>query len=76
MAGVQSFLMYSVNEGIRGLSLDPSDNSEVLMPVTGTTFAMGMDYHAGMFLGHFNEEKISDALLKLDKQDARTSHEN
>lgn len=51
MAGVQSFLMYSVNEGIRGLSLDPSDNSEVLMPVTGTTFAVGMDYHAGMFLG-------------------------
>lgn len=48
LTGVQSFLMYSVNEGIRGLSLDPSDNAEVLMPVTGTTFAMGLDYHAGM----------------------------
>ncbi|XP_016379393.1 low-density lipoprotein receptor-related protein 1B-like, partial [Sinocyclocheilus rhinocerous] len=45
--GLQSFLMYSVNEGIRGLSLDPSDNSEVLMPLTGTLFAVGLDYHAG-----------------------------
>nr|XP_055074200.1 low-density lipoprotein receptor-related protein 1B-like isoform X3 [Misgurnus anguillicaudatus] len=44
--GVQSFVMYSVNEGIRGLSLDPNDNSEVLMPVTGTSFAVGLDYHA------------------------------
>lgn len=39
--------MYSVNEGIRGVSLDPSDNSEVLMPLTGTLFAVGLDYHAG-----------------------------
>uniref|UniRef100_A0A672NBG1 Low-density lipoprotein receptor-related protein 1B-like n=1 Tax=Sinocyclocheilus grahami TaxID=75366 RepID=A0A672NBG1_SINGR len=45
--GLQSFLMYSINEGIRGLSLDPSDNSEVLMPLTGTLFAVGLDYHAG-----------------------------
>uniref|UniRef100_A0A671S9X1 Low density lipoprotein receptor-related protein 1Ba n=1 Tax=Sinocyclocheilus anshuiensis TaxID=1608454 RepID=A0A671S9X1_9TELE len=45
--GLQSFLMYSVNEGIRGLSLDPSDNSEVLMPLTGTLFTVGLDYHAG-----------------------------
>uniref|UniRef100_A0A8C2AJR3 Low density lipoprotein receptor-related protein 1Ba n=1 Tax=Cyprinus carpio TaxID=7962 RepID=A0A8C2AJR3_CYPCA len=44
--GLQSFLMYSINEGIRGVSLDPSDNSEVLMPLTGTLFAVGLDYHA------------------------------
>ncbi|XP_021325253.1 low-density lipoprotein receptor-related protein 1B isoform X1 [Danio rerio] len=44
--GLQSFLMYSVNEGIRGLSLDPSDNSEVLTPLSGTLFAVGLDYHA------------------------------
>ncbi len=47
LLGLQSFLMYSVNEGIRGLSLDPSDNSEVLMLLTGTLFAVGLDYHAG-----------------------------
>ncbi|XP_076159537.1 low-density lipoprotein receptor-related protein 1B-like [Alosa pseudoharengus] len=45
--GVGSFLLYSVHEGIRGLSLDPSDNSETLMPVTGTVFTVGLDFHAG-----------------------------
>uniref|UniRef100_A0A4W5QCD1 EGF-like domain-containing protein n=1 Tax=Hucho hucho TaxID=62062 RepID=A0A4W5QCD1_9TELE len=45
--GIGSFLMYSVHEGIRGISLDPSDNSEALMPVTGSMMAVGIDFHAG-----------------------------
>ncbi|XP_031438138.1 low-density lipoprotein receptor-related protein 1B isoform X1 [Clupea harengus] len=44
--GVGSFLMYSVHEGVRGVSLDPADSSETLMPVTGTLFAVGVDFHA------------------------------
>ena len=39
--------MYSVHEGVRGVSLDPADSSETLMPVTGTLFAVGVDFHAG-----------------------------
>ncbi|KAM9364417.1 LOW QUALITY PROTEIN: low-density lipoprotein receptor-related protein 1B-like [Pholidichthys leucotaenia] len=45
--GVDSFLMYSIHEGIRGITLDPNDNSEALMPITGTLFAVGVDFHAG-----------------------------
>uniref|UniRef100_A0A8C9TUU4 Low density lipoprotein receptor-related protein 1Ba n=1 Tax=Scleropages formosus TaxID=113540 RepID=A0A8C9TUU4_SCLFO len=45
--GIGSFLMYSVHEGIRGISLDPSDNTETLMPITGTMFPVGVDFHAG-----------------------------
>lgn len=47
--GVDSFLMYSIHEGIRGISLDPNDNTEALMPITGTLFAVGVDFHAGMY---------------------------
>lgn len=45
--GVDSFLMYSIHEGIRGIALEPNDNSEALMPITGTLFAVGVDFHAG-----------------------------
>ncbi|XP_037542041.1 low-density lipoprotein receptor-related protein 1B [Nematolebias whitei] len=45
--GVDSFLLYSIHEGIRGIALDPNDNSEALMPITGTLFAVGVDFHAG-----------------------------
>ncbi|KAI4806135.1 hypothetical protein KUCAC02_010715 [Chaenocephalus aceratus] len=45
--GVDSFLMYSIHEGIRGMALEPNDNSEALMPITGTLFAVGVDFHAG-----------------------------
>uniref|UniRef100_A0A8C8LYL0 EGF-like domain-containing protein n=1 Tax=Oncorhynchus tshawytscha TaxID=74940 RepID=A0A8C8LYL0_ONCTS len=45
--GIGSFLMYSFHEGIRGISLDPSDNSETLMPVTGSMMAVGIDFDAG-----------------------------
>uniref|UniRef100_A0A8C6WZR3 Low density lipoprotein receptor-related protein 1Bb n=1 Tax=Neogobius melanostomus TaxID=47308 RepID=A0A8C6WZR3_9GOBI len=44
--GVDSFLMYSIHEGIRGIALDPDDHSEALMPITGTLFAVGVDFHA------------------------------
>ncbi|XP_028847177.1 LOW QUALITY PROTEIN: low-density lipoprotein receptor-related protein 1B-like [Denticeps clupeoides] len=44
--GIGSFLMYSVHEGVRGISMDPSDNTEMLMPITGTLFAVGVDFHA------------------------------
>lgn len=42
-----SFLLYSVHEGIRGIPLDPSDQSDALVPVSGTSLAVGIDFHAG-----------------------------
>lgn len=47
MLGLSAFLMYSVHEGMRGISLDPTDHTETLMPITGTLFAVGVDFHAG-----------------------------
>ncbi|XP_062845365.1 low-density lipoprotein receptor-related protein 1B-like [Trichomycterus rosablanca] len=44
--GVESFLFYSSHDGIRGVSLDPGDNSDALIPVTGTLLAAGLDFHA------------------------------
>ncbi|CAH2224426.1 prolow-density lipo receptor-related 1 [Pelobates cultripes] len=44
--GVGSFLLYSVHEGIRGIPLDPMDKSDALVPVSGTSLAVGMDFHA------------------------------
>ncbi|XP_042609922.1 prolow-density lipoprotein receptor-related protein 1-like [Cyprinus carpio] len=45
--GVGSFLLYSVHEGIRGIPLDPADKSDALVPVSGTSLAVGIDFHAG-----------------------------
>lgn len=45
--GMGSFLLYSVHEGIRGIPLDPSDKSDALVPVSGTSLAVGIDFHAG-----------------------------
>ncbi|XP_030628050.1 low-density lipoprotein receptor-related protein 1B [Chanos chanos] len=45
--GVASFLMYSVHEGIRGVSLEPNEVSDAIMPVMGTVLAVGVDFHAG-----------------------------
>lgn len=45
--GIESFLMYSVHEGIRGVPLDPNDKTDALMPISGTSFAVGIDFHAG-----------------------------
>lgn len=42
-----SFLLYSVHEGIRGIPLDPADKSDALVPVSGTSLAVGIDFHAG-----------------------------
>lgn len=47
VVGVGSFLLYSVHEGIRGIPLDPSDKSDALVPVSGTSLAVGIDFHAG-----------------------------
>uniref|UniRef100_A0A4W5QI25 LDL receptor related protein 1 n=1 Tax=Hucho hucho TaxID=62062 RepID=A0A4W5QI25_9TELE len=44
--GVGSFLLYSVHEGIRGIPLDPSDKSDALVPVSGTSLTVGIDFHA------------------------------
>ncbi|KAL0151233.1 hypothetical protein M9458_053424, partial [Cirrhinus mrigala] len=43
---VGSFLLYSVHEGIRGIPLDPADKSDALVPVSGTSLAVGIDFHA------------------------------
>ncbi|KAG9261064.1 low-density lipoprotein receptor-related protein 1B-like [Astyanax mexicanus] len=45
--GVGSFLLYSTHEGIRGIALEPGDNSDALTPMSGTLSAAGLDYHAG-----------------------------
>ncbi|MEQ2167775.1 hypothetical protein GOODEAATRI_007426, partial [Goodea atripinnis] len=45
--GMGSFLLYSVHEGIRGIPLDPTDKSDALVPVSGTSLAVGIDFHAG-----------------------------
>lgn len=42
-----SFLLYSVHEGIRGIPLDPNDKSDALVPVSGTSWLFGIDFHAG-----------------------------
>lgn len=42
--------MYSVHEGIRGIPLEPSDKTDALMPISGTSFAVGIDFHAGKWL--------------------------
>lgn len=47
ITGLSSFLMYSFHEGIRGIALDPGDHGETLMPISGTLFAVGVDFHAG-----------------------------
>ncbi|XP_076861463.1 low-density lipoprotein receptor-related protein 1-like isoform X3 [Brachyhypopomus gauderio] len=44
--GVGSFLLYSVHEGIRGIPLDPADKSDALVPVSGSSLAVGIDFHA------------------------------
>ncbi|KAL6038899.1 hypothetical protein STEG23_007727, partial [Scotinomys teguina] len=44
--GIESFLMYSVHEGIRGIPLEPNDKMDALMPISGTAFAVGIDFHA------------------------------
>lgn len=49
LVGIESFLMYSVHEGIRGIPLDPNDKMDALMPISGTSFAVGIDFHAGKY---------------------------
>ncbi|XP_062904698.1 low-density lipoprotein receptor-related protein 1-like isoform X1 [Mobula hypostoma] len=45
-AGLDSFLMYSVHEEIRGISLEPNDRSDALLPISGTSLTVGIDFHA------------------------------
>ncbi|XP_047676249.1 low-density lipoprotein receptor-related protein 1B-like isoform X1 [Tachysurus fulvidraco] len=45
--GVDAFLMYSSQDGIRGVSLDPTDHSDTLIPISGTLLAARLDFHAG-----------------------------
>ncbi|GAA6067628.1 low-density lipoprotein receptor-related protein 1B-like isoform X1, partial [Tachysurus ichikawai] len=44
--GVDAFLMYSSQDGIRGVSLDPTDHSDTLIPISGPLIAAGLDFHA------------------------------
>lgn len=63
-AGVGSFLLYSVHEGIRGIPLDPSDKSDALVPVSGTSLAVGIDFHAGKTT-HFVSKDKQSLLMKV-----------
>uniref|UniRef100_A0A4W3IBD4 LDL receptor related protein 1B n=1 Tax=Callorhinchus milii TaxID=7868 RepID=A0A4W3IBD4_CALMI len=44
--GFGSFLMYSVHEEIRGISLEPNDKSDALLPISGTSLTVGIDFYA------------------------------
>lgn len=59
VSGVGSFLLYSVHEGIRGIPLDPNDKSDALVPVSGTSLAVGIDFHAGEWFGRRREWDIT-----------------
>ncbi|KAF5890991.1 low-density lipoprotein receptor-related protein 1B-like, partial [Clarias magur] len=62
--GVESFLIYSSSDGIRGVSLDPGDHSDTLIPVSGTQLAAGLDFHAGndtLYWTDLGSNKISRA---------------
>ena len=54
--------MYSIHEGIRGIALEANDNTEALMPITGTLFAVGVDFHAG---------KMAERRRGVEKKDWR-----
>ena len=54
-----SFLLYSVHEGIRGIPLDPNDKSDALVPVSGTSLAVGIDFHAGELFGSRREWDVT-----------------
>lgn len=58
-----------MHEGIRGIPLDPSDKSDALVPVSGTSLAVGIDFHAGKVLDdgfpQFSEKKQSLLFFKL-----------
>lgn len=54
-----SFLLYSVHEGIRGIPLDPLDKSDALVPVSGTSLAVGIDFHAGEHADVFAYKEFS-----------------
>lgn len=60
--GMGSFLLYSVHEGIRGIPLDPLDKSDALVPVSGTSLAVGIDFHAGE---HADVFVYKDSVWKL-----------
>ncbi|XP_077997711.1 prolow-density lipoprotein receptor-related protein 1-like [Glandiceps talaboti] len=44
--GIASFLLYSIDSGIRGISLDPEDETDALTPMTGATLAVAIDFDA------------------------------
>lgn len=61
-AGVDAFLMYSSQDGIRGVSLDPTDHSDTLIPISGPLIAAGLDFHAGEELLSFSKFIISNSV--------------
>ncbi|XP_002741307.2 prolow-density lipoprotein receptor-related protein 1-like [Saccoglossus kowalevskii] len=44
--GIASFLLYSMDTGIYGISLDLVDTVDVLTPITGLTLAVAVDFDA------------------------------
>ncbi|KAG8520065.1 Low-density lipoprotein receptor-related protein 1B, partial [Galemys pyrenaicus] len=47
-SGVVHMKVYDkeAQQGIRGIPLEPSDKMDALMPISGTSFAVGIDFHA------------------------------
>ncbi|XP_038049226.1 prolow-density lipoprotein receptor-related protein 1-like [Patiria miniata] len=44
--GVESFLIYSIDTSIRGIGLDPSDEGDLLIPISGLLLAVAIDFDA------------------------------
>lgn len=49
-----------MHEGIRGIPLDPSDKSDALVPVSGTSLAVGIDFHAGKCFLQLDKEELPE----------------
>ena len=50
ISGVMSFLLYSTNTEIRGISLDPSKKEEALAPISKISLAASVDFYASQSL--------------------------
>ena len=46
-AGVESFLIFSMDTSIRGTSLDQSGEGDLLIPITGLLLSVAIDFDAG-----------------------------
>ena len=61
MTDIQSMLLFARRIEIRGISIDPSDKADVILPVTQLANAAGIDFEAAsglIFWSDVNEDAI------------------